>query len=337
MGGTEYAPCPSLTNQTMSFEIRPATRVGVKPLIGFYGKSSSGKTMSALLVGRGIVGPKGRIVLIDTESGRGSLFSDVIPGGYSVLDIEPPFTPGRYQQAIEAAEAQADIVIVDSLTHCHSGDGGLLDMQEAELDRMAGDDWKKREACKMAAWIKPKLEHKKFIGRLLRLKCGLIACLRGEEKVHMVKDEGKTKIVTDQFSSPIFDKNFIFELLINFETIAKDGQGGYVIPRKITHPSITPLLPKEGEQIGIDFGEALARWCEAPGQAPAFKTVVVKSWKKQTWDLLAKVHGGDQEKAKDWLWRNNLIDNKTAEAGLKSITETQWESIHGEAIKLLGA
>lgn len=324
----------------MSFEIRPATRVGVKPLIGFYGKSSSGKTMSALLVGRGIVGPKGRIVLIDTESGRGSLFSDVIPGGYSVLDIEPPFTPGRYQQAIEAAEAQADIVIVDSLTHCHSGDGGLLDMQEAELDRMAGDDWKKREACKMAAWIKPKLEHKKFIGRLLRLKCGLIACLRGEEKVHMVKDDGKTKIVTDQFSSPIFDKNFIFELLINFETIAKDGQGGYVIPRKITHPSITPLLPKEGEQIGIAFGEALARWCEAPGQAVPVpskrETSRSKVWKLLEGTLALTKDEAGALKLKEWLWNNTLISDAESEAGLGKLPEARWQDIHGEALKLTG-
>lgn len=322
----------------MSFEIRPATRVGVKPLIRFYGKSSSGKTMSALLVGRGIVGPKGRIILVDTESGRGELFADVIPGSYECVSVGPPFTPARYTEAIEVAESKADIVIVDSLSHEHNGDGGLLDAQESELDRMAGDDWKKREACKMAAWIKPKLEHKKFIGRLLRLKCGLICCLRGEEKVHMVKDEGKTKIVTDQFSSPIFDKNFIFELLINFETIAKDGQGGYVIPRKITHPSITPLLPKEGEQIGIAFGEALARWCEAPGQAPTSKaTGAVKSWRKQTWEMLEKSHGGDPEKFKEWLWKNNLISDPEAEAGIGNLPANRWQEIHGEAIKLLGA
>ena len=32
---------------------------------------------------------------------------------------------------------------------------------------MAGDDWKKREACKMAAWIKPKMAHKQMVQRLL--------------------------------------------------------------------------------------------------------------------------------------------------------------------------
>ena len=75
------------------FTIKKATRQGVKPLIGMYGKSGSGKTMSALLLARGLAGASGRVVLIDSESGRGSIFADLIPGGYSVVDIEPPFSP----------------------------------------------------------------------------------------------------------------------------------------------------------------------------------------------------------------------------------------------------
>lgn len=235
-----------------------------------YGRSGSGKTMSALLLARGLVGPNGRITLIDSESGRGSIFADLIPGGYSVLELDAPFSPSRYLEAIEAAEAASDCIVIDSLSHEHNGEGGVLDMQEAELNRMAGDNWQKREACKMAAWIKPKLEHKKFIGRLLRLKTGLICCLRGEEKTHITKGENgqKGKVITDEFSSPIFDQRFIFELLINFETIAKDGRGGFVIPRKITHPSVAPLLPRENEQIGIKHGEAIAAWCASAGDAP---------------------------------------------------------------------
>lgn len=249
-----------------------------------FGRSGSGKTMSALLLARGLVGPNGRIVLVDSESGRGSLFADIIPGSYKVIDLEPPFSPMRYEEAITTAEGSADCVVVDSLSHEHNGEGGILDMQEAELTRMAGDNWSKREACKMASWIPCKLAHKKFIQRLLRLKCGLICCLRGEEKTHMVKDEhGKNRVVTDQFSSPLFDARFQFELLLCFETIAKLSQktgqmeGGYIVPRKITHPGLVSILPKENEQIGIAFGEKLAAWCNntsltvSPVMAPSSK------------------------------------------------------------------
>lgn len=248
----------------MSFEIKPATRSGVKPLCGFYGKSGSGKTMSALLFARGLAGPNGRIVMIDSESGRGSLFADIIPGGYQVIEIGPPFSPERYQEAFEVAEQSADVVVFDSLSHEHTGEGGVLDMQEAELDRMAGDNWQKREACKMASWIKPKIAHKKFLQRILRCKCALICCLRGEDKTHITKEGGKSKVITDEFSSPIFDPRFIFELLVNFETVSRDGKGGYVIPRKVTHPAIEELLPLADERISIAHGEAIARWAENP-------------------------------------------------------------------------
>jgi hypothetical protein len=293
------------------FEIKPATRQGVKPLVGFYGKSGSGKTMSALLLARGLVGPKGRVCLIDTENGRGSIFSDLIPGGYSVMDVDAPFSPDRYQQAIVAAEKSADVVVVDSMSHEWSGEGGVLDMQDKELDRMAGEDWGKRERCKMAAWIKPKLAHKMMIQRLLRCSTALICCLRGEEKTHSGKDEkGKTVVITDEFSSPLFDPRFIFEMLLNFETVAHDGVGGYVIPRKITHPSIAALLPKDGQQISIATGEALARWCAAPGAAPISSTAIdpKDTLKRELWALLKSKHGGDKAKLQSWVTDELKID-----------------------------
>lgn len=242
----------------------PATRTAVKPLIGLFGKSGSGKTMSALLLARGLVGPSGRIGLVDTENGRGSLFADLIPGGYTVLDLDAPFSPDRYVEAIEAAEKQADVLVIDSMSHEWSGEGGILDWQEEELTRMAGDDWKKREACKMAAWIKPKLAHKKMVMRLLRASLPLICCLRAEEKTHMEQKEGqKRTVVTDDFSTPLFDSRFIFEMLVNMETIARNGVGGYTRITKVTHPGIWDCLPMEGEQLGVKHGEQIAKWATA--------------------------------------------------------------------------
>lgn len=248
------------------FTIKRATRQGVKPLVGFYGRSGSGKTMSALLFARGLVGDAGRITLIDSESGRGSIFSDLIPGGYSVLDLDAPFSPQRYEEAIVTAEKVSDVVVVDSMSHEWSGEGGVIDWADAELEKMGGGD-----NNKMRSWIKPKMAHKLMIGRLLRCRVALICCLRGEEKTHVVKGESKTKIVTDEFSSPLFDQRFIFEMLLNFETVARNGVGGFVIPRKVTHPAIAALLPKEGEQIGIAHGQAVGAWCAAPSlsQAPS--------------------------------------------------------------------
>jgi hypothetical protein len=245
--------------------------------------------MSALLYARGLVGPAGRICMVDSENGRGSIFADIIPGGYSVVDIEPPFSPERYSNAIEAAETNADVVVVDSLSQEWSGEGGVLDMADAELERMGGGD-----KNKMRSWIKPKMAHKFMVMRLLRCRLPLICCIRGEEKTHMIEGrDGKKVVITDEFSSPLFDQRFIFEMLLSLETVAREGVGGFVIPRKITHPSIAGTLPKTGEQIVVKHGEAMRAWCANPGVAPSAVAPVappdpIKALKAELWGLLRK-------------------------------------------------
>ncbi len=320
----------------MSFSIKPATRSGVIPLVGAFGPSGSGKTMSALLLMRGIVGPKGRITLIDSESGRGSLFADVIPGGYSVLDLDAPFSPDRYFEAFDVAEKSSDGIVIDSLTHAHNGEGGMLDIQEAELTRMAGENnYSKREACKLASWIPAKMQIKRFIGRILRSKVPLVCCLRGEPKTHMVKDDnGKNKVITDQFSTPIFDSKFIYELLLNFETYSKNGQGGYVIPRKITHPSLATLVPKENEQVSIRHGEALAAWCAGtPTAKPSTDSVGHKTkptadplaiLKRQLWNMTEVFHCGSAKALGQWLHDELFIQD---DEGLETLTEKRLSAV----------
>src|SRR3954462_7239286 len=50
--------------------IAPAERLGAHLLIQLYGPPRSGKTYTALRIARGMVGPQGRIGVLDNESGR---------------------------------------------------------------------------------------------------------------------------------------------------------------------------------------------------------------------------------------------------------------------------
>lgn len=330
----------------MSFEIKPATRTGLKALCGFFGRSGSGKSMSALLFARGLVGPNGRIGLIDTENRRGSIFADLIPGGYSVLDFDAPFTPERYMEATDAMEAQCDCLIYDSLSHLWSGEGGVLDLHEQALDRMTkgSTDWKERERLNWPAWREPKMAYKVFVNRLLRSKCHVICCLRGEEKSHIVKDDrGKNIVVTDDFSSPIFDSRFIFEMLVNFETLNIGGKGGFVRVIKTTHPAIAPLLPANNEQIGIKHGEALAKWCAAPtasATAPATAPMKPKTdptlskLKKHLWDMTIHVHNGTPDKLVQWLVDEMVL---TPEQTLSDLNAVQLAEVIGKVEDKLGA
>jgi len=104
-------------------EFRKAERKKAKLRCGISGPSGSGKTFSALLLAFGL---GGKIAMIDTENGSGDLYADL--GEYDVLPIKSPFTTDKYIEGIKAAEkAGYSTIIIDSLSHAWSGEGGLLD------------------------------------------------------------------------------------------------------------------------------------------------------------------------------------------------------------------
>lgn len=298
---------------------KPATRGAMKLLIGLFGKSGGGKTLSALYVARGIVGPKGKIGLVDTENRRGTAFLDLVPGSYEVLDFQPPFSPLRYCEAMDAAEKQGvECLVIDSTSHEWLGEGGYLDLKEEALKRMAGDDWKKREKCAMAAaaQVKPKT-HSKFVQKVLRCPMSVIMCFRAHEKVRMEKQDGETKIKVDETPSPMQDGDLIYEMLIAGEVYSRNGVGGFFRVTgphcKHTHPSILPLLPTDDQQLSISHGEALAKWCSS-GTAPKSIDVPVDGRKvliAAIWSAGKSVRG--TEKSWDgfeiWALGNKLISD----------------------------
>ena len=73
---------------------RKATREKVFLKLAVTGPSGSGKTYSALRLARGLVGPTGKIALIDTENGSASLYADRFQ--FDVLDIAPPFDNEKF-------------------------------------------------------------------------------------------------------------------------------------------------------------------------------------------------------------------------------------------------
>lgn len=245
----------------MAFQFKPAIREQVGLLIGLAGGTGSGKTFSAMRLASGISGNK-PFAVIDTEAGRAKHYADQFRFDHG--DLHPPFNPDSYADAIHAADtAGYPVIVVDSMSHEWAGEGGVLEMQEAELDRMAGDDWKKREACKMAAWIKPKMSHKRMVQRLLQIRAHLIICFRAEEKIEMVRgDDGKLKIVPKVTPTglsgwvPVCEKNLPFELTASF-LLTADAPG---MPKPIKlqeqHRSMFPL----NSPIDEKSGERVAEW-----------------------------------------------------------------------------
>ncbi len=277
------------------YEFRPAKRQGVGLLIGLAGGTGSGKTRSALRLATGLSAGQ-PFCVIDTENGRALHYADDFRFDHGTLGA--PFTPAAYAEAIEAAvAAKYSVIVVDSASHEHAGEGGLLDMHEAELQRMAGDNWQKREAVKMAAWVSVKAAHKKLVQRLLGLPAHvhLILCFRAESKIEMIRGEGgKVQIVPKQSLTgldgwiPICEKGLPFELTASFLLMA--DQPGIPKPIKLQeqHKKYFPL----DAQITEACGEGLAEWARGGASVTNGATGghAGPSKSKAVMTLLEKVH-----------------------------------------------
>lgn len=259
---------------------KPAVREAVPLLLGVIGQTGSGKTFSAMRIASGIVGKGNRFALIDTESKRALHYADKFD--FDHCELTPPFRPENYADAIRAADkAGYKAIVVDSMSHEWAGEGGILDWQEEELARMAGDDWKKREACKMAAWIKPKMAHKQMVQRLLQVRSHLILCFRAEDKVKMEKDDrGKIQIVPAGIQ-PICSKEMPYELMASF--LLTSDKPGYPQPLKLQEQH-KPMFPLD-KPLSEESGHLISEWAKGGAIKYTGKTLfadIFKFWQAPT-------------------------------------------------------
>lgn len=264
----------------MPYEFRPGVRNKTSVLVGFAGASGSGKTLSALKLATGLAGPNGKIAFIDTERGRAlhyapppGVAADPSKGTFAFQHCElNSFSPDAYLEAIKAADEQlkADVIIVDSFSHEWEGEGGVLEMQDDEFQRLGA-----RDSVKMLSWVKPKRAHKRMVNRLVQCRAHLVIGLRAAEKVKLVKGAGgKQEVIpaaerpVKERWEPICEKNLPFELTASFVLTPTDP--GIPVPVKLQDQH-KPFFPLD-RTIEIECGEKLAAWARggsAPGSAPA--------------------------------------------------------------------
>jgi len=244
----------------MSFEIKRATRSAGHLLVGVAGTSGAGKTLSALLLARGIVGPKGRVVLIDTESGRGNFYDDQVPGGYDVLDLPPPHTPERYLEAMRAVEASAapgvpQVCVVDSASHEWEGQGGVV-QQAFEREAKTGK-------AGLQNWRGPKLAHRRWVCALASSAMHIVLCMRRKEKFEQTGGQ-----VRSAGFYTVQDKDLPFELTVSLEMGQRNGRGGYPAAVLKAPGNLAEAFPVD-KQIGVATGEKLAEWMGGGGLVDA--------------------------------------------------------------------
>lgn len=234
-----------------TFELKPAKKDAIPALIGLWGKSGSGKTYSAILLARGLVGPKGKIAVIDTENGRSKFYSE-LAGGWMHLDLQPPFSPEKYSAAFKFCEQQgANVIVVDSMSHVWEGEGGVLDAAESAKSSSG------KALQGLAKFKAPKIAHKRMSNNLIRGAIPVIFCLRAKDAVKQVGNGNDMQIVPLGWQ-PIAEKNFVFEMTVDLH-MTKDGT--YDLATSKTIPEALRNYIKPDGKVNEAMGAAIAAWC----------------------------------------------------------------------------
>lgn len=163
---------------------RKAERKRSKLRLAICGPSGSGKTYSALLIASGLA-PEGRIAMVDTERGSGELYSGLVT--YDVAPITPPFAPRRYIELIRhAEELEYDVIIIDSLSHAWTGEGGVLDMHDQATAAS-------RSGNSFAGWREVTPQHNALVDAIIGAGLHVIVTMRTKTAYEMTDDSGKKK------------------------------------------------------------------------------------------------------------------------------------------------
>ena len=222
---------------------RKAERRKAKLRLAITGPAGSGKTYGALQIAQGL---GGKIAMLDTENGSGDLYADIC--NYDVETLTAPYSIQKYLAGIHEAEAAGyDVLIIDSLSHAWSGEGGLLDMHNQLANSM-------KSGNSYAAWNKITPWHNRLIETMLGSKCHIIATMRSKtEYAQLQNDRGRTEIrkvglAPVQRDGMDYEFTIVFDLSMEHTvTVSKDR---------------TSLFDRQIFTITQDTGRVLREWLE---------------------------------------------------------------------------
>lgn len=224
-------------------QLKQSQRQQVKLRLGLSGASGFGKTKSALLLAYGMTKDWSKIAVIDTENSSASLYSDL--GNYNVLDLQAPYSPERYIQAIELCEKSGiEVIIIDSASHEWNGTGGCLEIHEKLGGRF--QDW---------ANVTPR--HQSFINKILQSTCHIITTTRRKMDYSLdIGSNGKTQVVKHG-TKEITRDGFEYELTINFELVNENHLA------KASKDRTGLFMNKPEFVITSATGKLILEWCNS--------------------------------------------------------------------------
>lgn len=234
-------------------EFKKAQRSTARARIFVFGPSGFGKSISSLLIARGLTTGYERILMVDTEHGRGEacvhkVIGEELIGDFYAHRLTPPFTVHKYLEVLIEAEKskQFDVIIFDSISHSWAGKGGLLEQK---------DNFSKvnKNPDKRSDWEPITKEYQELVEAILQTNLHVIMTARSKTAWdYEANEKGKLqpKIVG---LAPVMRDGFQFENgVILF--MAEKGVALTLKDDTMNLPTEDPWIPT------VDTGKLIAAW-----------------------------------------------------------------------------
>ena len=233
---------------------RKAERRRKKARIALIGVTGGGKTWTALEIMRGLVGPEGRIALIDTERSTAELYSD--RHAFDVLDLES-FEAENYIAAIKAAvDAHYDGLIIDSWSHAWAGKGGILEFVDQRSKRSSS-------GSSFNAWGDATPKQHAMVDAILSAPLHIICTMRAKMAYVQERDERTGKTVIRKVGlQPVqrdgveYEMDLVADMTIDNDLIVSKSRCSAFNGRCVSKPTVA-------------LGEELRAWLEGGTDTPA--------------------------------------------------------------------
>lgn len=197
-------------------KLRKSARKQAKIKMALQGSAGSGKTMSSLLLAKGLTNDNlSKVAIIDSENGSADLYAHI--GEYNVVRINPPFTPEKYIEAIDIClDANMDVIILDSISQVWDE---LIDFHS----KLPGNSF--------TNWNKVTPRQKAFINKILQANAHIIATMRTKQDYVLNQKNGKyipekVGLKAVQRDGVDYEFTLVFEVDIKHFAIASKDRTG---------------------------------------------------------------------------------------------------------------
>lgn len=226
-----------------------ATKSQAKLRMAITGPSGSGKTFTALTLGSVI----GSVAVIDTERGSASKYADLFD--FDVLELTE-YDPRKYIDAIRAAVAGGyGVLIIDSLSHAWTGQGGVLEMVDRAAKRTQSQN-------AFAAWRDVTPLHNQLVDTILGAQIHIIATMRSKTEYVLEKDERGRITPRKVGLAPVQRDGMEYE----FDVVGEMDMDNNLL---ISKSRIISLNGAVIARPGVALGETLRQWLSEGAPAPA--------------------------------------------------------------------